>query len=43
MNGGKIMGGKTGYTDEAGHCLASMAEINGKEYILVTAAGAQGG
>ena len=41
VNGGKIMGGKTGYTDEAGHCLASMAEINRKEYILVTAGWAQ--
>ncbi len=36
FRGGKIMGGKTGYTDEAGLCLASMAEIDGKEYILVT-------
>lgn len=35
--GGEIKGGKTGYTDEAGHCLASMAEIEGREYILVTA------
>ncbi|MDO4322966.1 MAG: D-alanyl-D-alanine carboxypeptidase [Lachnospiraceae bacterium] len=35
--GGEIKGGKTGYTDEAGHCLASMAEIGGREYILVTA------
>lgn len=34
---GKIMGGKTGYTDVAGHCLASFAEIDGIEYILVTA------
>ena len=33
---GKIMGGKTGYTGEAGHCLASFAEIDGTEYILVT-------
>ena len=41
VNGGKLMGGKTGYTDEAGHCLASMAKINGKEYILVTAGWAQ--
>lgn len=41
VNGGKIMGGKTGYTDEAGHCLASMAEVNGREYILVTAGWAQ--
>lgn len=35
--GGEILGGKTGYTDEAGQCLASLAEVNGKEYILVTA------
>ena len=34
---GKIVGGKTGYTDEAGRCLASMAEIDGHGYILVTA------
>lgn len=40
VTGGKIMGGKTGYTGEAGHCLASFAEIEGVEYILVTA-GAQ--
>ena len=39
--GGEILGGKTGYTDEAGLCLASLAEVNGKEYILVTA-GAEG-
>lgn len=37
VTGGKIMGGKTGYTGEAGHCLASFAEIEGVEYILVTA------
>ena len=35
--GGEICGGKTGYTGEAGHCLASMARIDGREYILVTA------
>lgn len=35
--GGEIIGGKTGYTEEAGLCLASLAEVNGKEYILVTA------
>lgn len=35
--GGKIIGGKTGYTEEAGLCLASLAEVYGKEYILVTA------
>lgn len=39
--GGEIMGGKTGYTDDAGHCLASMAKIGGREYILVTAGWAQ--
>lgn len=32
-----ILGGKTGYTEKAGLCLASLAEINGREYILVTA------
>lgn len=35
--GGEIIGGKTGYTGEAGLCLASLAEVGGKEYILVTA------
>lgn len=39
--GGEILGGKTGYTQEAGLCLASLARVNGKEYILVTA-GADG-
>lgn len=40
-NGATIVGGKTGYTDEAGHCLASMAtDANGVEYILVTAGAA---
>lgn len=33
----EIMGGKTGFTDEAGLCLASVANVNGEEYILVTA------
>ena len=41
LPGGEILGGKTGYTDEAGLCLASLARVDGKEYILVTA-GAQG-
>ena len=36
-----ILGGKTGYTDEAGLCLASLAHIHEQEYILVTA-GANG-
>jgi D-alanyl-D-alanine carboxypeptidase (penicillin-binding protein 5/6) len=39
--GGKILGGKTGYTDEAGLCLASLAKLDRQEYILVTA-GAKG-
>lgn len=39
--GGEIKGGKTGFTQAAGHCLASMAEINGREYILVTAGWAE--
>lgn len=34
---GEILGGKTGYTQEAGLCLASLATVNGKEYILITA------
>lgn len=37
VTGGEILGGKTGYTEEAGLCLASLAQINGKEYIFVTA------
>lgn len=37
VTGGRILGGKTGYTEEAGLCLASLAEVEGKEYILVTA------
>lgn len=41
IDGGEILGGKTGYTDQAGLCLASLAEKGGKEYILVTA-GANG-
>lgn len=36
FEGGTILGGKTGYTSEAGQCLASVAKINGHEYILVT-------
>lgn len=38
---GEILGGKTGYTGEAGLCLASLARIGGEEYILITA-GAKG-
>lgn len=40
MEAEMILGGKTGYTDEAGLCLASFAEISGQEYILVTAGAA---
>lgn len=32
----KFIGGKTGFTDEAGYCLASVIEFNGKEYVVVT-------
>lgn len=35
-NGGELLGGKTGYTDEAGLCLASLATVHDEEYILVT-------
>lgn len=39
--GGEILGGKTGYTDEAGLCLASLAKVDNQEYILISA-GAKG-
>lgn len=38
---GELNGGKTGYTEKAGQCLASLATVNGQRYILVTA-GASG-
>lgn len=38
---GEILGGKTGYTQKAGLCLASLAEKDGKKYILITT-GAEG-
>lgn len=41
ITGGKILGGKTGYTSAAGLCLASLAKVGNQEYILVTA-GAKG-
>jgi len=41
ISGGEILGGKTGYTDEAGLCLASLAKVGKQEYILITA-GAKG-
>jgi len=40
FDGGIILGGKTGYTGKAGQCLASLAEKDGTEYILVTAGAA---
>lgn len=42
FEGGKILGGKTGYTPEAGLCLASVATNGEKEYILITT-NAEGG
>jgi len=38
---GEILGGKTGYTDEAGLCLASLAKVGKQEHILISA-GAKG-
>ena len=37
LSNGRIIGGKTGYTSKAGLCLASLAEIDGKEYLLIIA------
>ena len=31
-----LEGGKTGFTDEAGLCLASFAQKDGEEFILIT-------
>jgi len=36
IKNGRLLGGKTGYTDEAGLCLASLAEVNGKEYRIIS-------
>jgi D-alanyl-D-alanine carboxypeptidase (penicillin-binding protein 5/6) len=41
ISGGEILGGKTGYTKEAGLCLASFAKVGKQEYILISA-GAKG-
>ena len=43
VTGGKILGGKTGFTNEAGLCLASFAEIEGREYIFVSAGATENG
>ncbi len=32
----EILGGKTGFTNEAGYCLASLAQYNNVKYLLVT-------
>ena len=39
VEGVSIIAGKTGYTDEARHCLVSCAVKDGREYIAVTAMG----
>lgn len=36
FEGGEILGGKTGYTDAAGLCLATLARKNGREYLFIT-------
>ena len=36
FEGGSILGGKTGYTENAGQCLASLAEKCGERFILIT-------
>ncbi|WP_411682806.1 D-alanyl-D-alanine carboxypeptidase family protein [Clostridium thailandense] len=41
ITGGEILGGKTGYTDKAGLCLASLAKLGRQEYILIST-GAKG-
>lgn len=37
-----VRGGKTGFTNEAGRCLATVAEVEGTEYILVTVGAEEG-
>ncbi len=39
IDGMEISGGKTGYTYESGHCLASFSKKNSRTYITVTAKG----
>lgn len=36
LDASNIIGSKTGFTDEAGFCLASIASINNVDYLLVT-------
>ena len=35
--GGEVRGGKTGFTDQSGLCLASLAHVDNRDYIIVTA------
>jgi D-alanyl-D-alanine carboxypeptidase (penicillin-binding protein 5/6) len=39
MKGVKVLGGKTGFTDKAGNCLGTFAEVNGETYILILCGG----
>ena len=39
MEGVKVLGGKTGYTDKAGNCIESFADVGGETYILVLCGG----
>jgi D-alanyl-D-alanine carboxypeptidase (penicillin-binding protein 5/6) len=36
LNGCTLIGGKTGFTDEAQNCLVTMIEKNGRHYVIVT-------
>ena len=36
LTNGQILGGKTGYTEKAGQCLISLAEVKGQRYLLIT-------
>lgn len=36
INVSSILGSKTGFTDEAGNCLASISKLDGVNYLLVT-------
>ena len=39
MEGVKILGGKTGYTDKARHCVETFADVDGETFILVLCGG----
>jgi len=43
LSRGKVMGNKTGFTTPAGQCLASWAEIDGEDYILITVGAGRSG